>query len=103
MLKKLVKDGINIMTKDRLGNFTIHIAAQIGDNIISNILLRSNTSINATNYTWQTLLHLVAQNWQKDIFYTLKQHDFHDCTDRLGKTAEYYATENGHFKKLYAA
>ena len=101
MLEKLVKDGINTNTRDSLGNFPIHIATQIGDGIIFNLLLKSNASINATNFARQTDLHLVAQKGHKDVFDALKEHNLDDCVDRSGKTAECYARENGHYEKLY--
>ena len=101
MLEKFAKDGINTDTRDSLGNFPIHIAAQIGNSIIFNLLLKNNASINATNFARQTVLLLVAQKGRNDVFDVMKQHDLDDGVDRFGKTAECYARENGHYEKRY--
>ena len=101
MLENLVKDGININTSDELGNFPIHVAARIGDDIILNHLLKNNASVNAKNQNHQTALHLAAQNGHKDVFDTLQEHGVIDSVDRNNKTAKDYAEENGHYVKIY--
>ena len=101
MFENLVRDGININTKDSSGNFPIHVAAEIGDESVLNYLLKSNALINATNYDRQTALHVAAQKGHKDVFDTLKQHGLNDSADVFNKTAEDYARENGNYNKLY--
>ena len=64
---KLVRDGVDINTRDNSGNFPIHIAALTGNKLILNLLLQNNASVNALNHTRQTVLHLAAKNGHKDI------------------------------------
>ena len=101
MLENLIRDGVDVNFRNNSGNFLIHTAAEIGDDSILNHLLRNNVSIKAKNYFHQTALHLAAKNGHKDVFDTLQQHGLNDSADRFGKTAEDYATENGHYEKLY--
>lgn len=101
LCEKLVRDGVDINTRDNLGNFPIHIAALTGNKSILNLLLRNNASVNALNHTRQTVLHLAAKNGHKDIFDTLQQHGINDSADSSGKTAEDHARENGHYENLY--
>ena len=98
---KLVRDGVDINTRDNSGNFPIHIAALTGNKLILNLLLQNNASVNALNHTRQTVLHLAAKNGHKDISDTLQQHGTNDSADSFGKTAEDHARENGHYEHLY--
>ena len=99
--KTLIADGFNVNLKDDSGNLPAHLAAQIGDNLIMEQLVKRNALINATNHVNQAPLHLAAKNGHKEVFDILKRFDVDDFKDDFGKTAEDYAREHGHYDKLY--
>ena len=98
--KTLIADGFNVNSRDNSGNLPVHVAAQVGDNLIMEQLIKSNAGINATNDANQAPLHLAAKNGHKEVFDILKRFDVDDFKDDFGKTAEEYALEHGHYDKL---
>ena len=97
--KTLIADGFNINSRDNSGNLPVHVAAQIGDYLIMEQLIKSNAAINVTNNANQAPLHLAAQNGREPVFAILKHFDVDDFRDDYGKTAEDYARKHGHYGK----
>ena len=97
--KTLIADGFDINSRDDSGNLPVHVAAQVGDNLIMEQLIKCNAAINAANYANQTPLHLAAKNGHEEVFATLKRFSVDDFRDDFGKTAEDYAREHGHYGK----
>ena len=99
--KTLIADGFNINLRDDSGNLPVHVAAQVGDNLTMEQLIKSNASITATNHSNQAPLHLAAKNGHKEVFDILKRFDVDDFRDNFGKTAEDYALEYGNYDRLF--
>ena len=99
LCKTLIADGFHINSRDDSGNLPVHVAAQVGDNLIMEQLIKCNAAINATNHANQTPLHLAAKIGHEEIFAILKRFNVDDFRDDFGKTAEDYAREHGHYGK----
>ena len=84
LCEKLITENINIANKDRDGNFPLHVAAEVNDVDILNILIKSQADINARNNAQQTALHLAAQNGCKEALDVLcKLYDDDNSANRL--------------------
>ena len=84
LCEKLIKDGIDITTKDREGNSPLHIAAEVDDACIIDLLIKNKADIKAKNNARQTALRLAAENGCRDAFCTLRLHDHDDSSaDRI--------------------
>ena len=99
LCKTLIADGFDINSKDDSGNLPVHVAAQVGDNLIMEQLIKCNAAINAANHANQTPLHLAAKNGHEEVFTILRRFSVDDFRDDFGKTAEDYAREHGHYGK----
>ena len=97
----MIADGFNINLRDDSGNLPVHVAAQVGDNLTMEQLIKRNASISATNHSNQAPLHLAAKNGHKEVFDILKRFDVDDFRDNFGKTAEDYALEHGNYDRLF--
>ena len=97
--KTLIADGFVINLRDDSGNLPVHVAAQVGNNLIMEQLIKCNATINATNHPSQTPLHVAAKYGHEEVFAILKHYDADDFRDDFGKTAEDYAREHGHYNK----
>ena len=73
--EKLIADGINVTTKDREGNFPLHVAAEVNGVDIIKLLINNKTVINARNNDQKTALRLAAENCSKEAYDTLKEYD----------------------------
>ena len=84
LCEKFITEGIDISTKDSEGNSPLHVAAEVNDVDIINLLIENKVDVNARNNTQQTALHLAAQNGCKEAFDTLRKLcDDDDCAVRL--------------------
>ena len=84
LCEKFITEGIDISTKDSEGNFPLHVAAEVNDVDIINLLIENKVDVNARNNAQQTALHLAAQNGCKEAFDTLRKLcDDDDCAVRL--------------------
>ena len=101
--KTLIADGFDINSRDDLGNLPVHVAAQVGDNLIMEQLIKCNAVIDVVNYANQAPLHLAAKNGHEEVFAILRRFNVDDFRDDFGKTAEDYAREHGHYDKPCAA
>ena len=75
LCEKLITDGFNITTKDREGNFPLHIAAEVNDVDIINLLIKNKVDIKARNNDQKTALRLTAENSCKEAYDILQLHD----------------------------
>ena len=71
----MIADGINVTTKDREGNFPLHVAAEVNGVDIIKLLINNKTVINARNNDQKTALRLAAENCCKEAYDTLKEYD----------------------------
>ena len=84
LCERLITEGIDISTKDSEGNFPLHVAAEVNDVDIINLLIENNVDVNARNNAQQTALHLAAQNGCKEAFDVLcKLYDDDNSANRL--------------------
>ena len=75
LCEKLITDGINITTKDREGNFALHVAAEFNCVDIVELLINKKADIKARNNDQKTALRLAAENRCKEVYDTLKEYD----------------------------
>ena len=75
LCEKLITDGINITTKDREGNFALHVAAECNCVDIIELLINKKADIKARNNDQKTALRLAAENSCKEAYDTLKEYD----------------------------
>ena len=84
LCEKLITEGIDISTKDSEGNFPLHVAAQVNDVDIINLLIENKVDVNAKNNAQQTALDLAAHNGCKEAFDILcKLYDDDNSANRL--------------------
>ena len=82
--EKLIAGGIDISTEDRDGNFPLHVAAEVNDVDLINLLIENKANIDARNNAQQTALHLAAQNGCKEAFDALcKLYNDENSANRL--------------------
>ena len=75
LCEELITEGINITTKDSEGNFALHVAAEVNDVDILNLLIENKADIKATNNDQKTALRLAAENSCKEAYDILQLHD----------------------------
>ena len=84
LCEKLITGGIDISTKDSEGNFPLHVAAEVNDADIMNLLIENKADVNDRNNAQQTALHLAAQNGCKEAFDALcKLYDDDNSVNKL--------------------
>ena len=74
-------DGIDINAKNTEGNFPLHIAAEICNALIVELLIKHKANVNAENNAKQTALHVAAQNGCKDALHIHKKYDNDQSAD----------------------
>ena len=75
LCEKLITDGINITTKDREGNFPLHVAAEVNYVDIIKLLIENKADIKARNNDQKTALRLAAENSCKEAYDILQLYD----------------------------
>ena len=75
LCKKLITDGIDIITKDSEGNFPLHVAAEVNDADIIKLLIENKVDIKVQNNDKKTALRLAAENRCKEAYDILQLHD----------------------------
>ena len=83
LCEKLIRDGIDINTKNTDGNFPLHIAAEIDNALIVELLIKNKANVSVKNNDKQTALRVAAQNGCKDALHIFKKYDNDESADRI--------------------
>eukprot|EP00598_Pedospumella_elongata_P004072 CAMPEP_0184968370 /NCGR_PEP_ID=MMETSP1098-20130426/1444_1 /TAXON_ID=89044 /ORGANISM="Spumella elongata, Strain CCAP 955/1" /LENGTH=801 /DNA_ID=CAMNT_0027489973 /DNA_START=207 /DNA_END=2612 /DNA_ORIENTATION=+ len=103
IVKALIQEGAHDVDKDKAGFTALMIAAEKGNAIMVNYLLeQGNAKLRSRNNMMRTAVHLAASAGKTEVFEVLSGYYNHQLEtiinwkDKNGRTALYYAKQNGH-------